>query len=76
MSKIDLAEILELSVSERLELAEDIWDSIAADPAALPLPEAQRAELERRLAALAKAPTAGASWDDVKRRLQGGSSSS
>ena len=39
-----------LPVEERLALVEDIWDSIAADSAALPLTDAQRAELDRRLA--------------------------
>lgn len=43
-----------LSVAERLELVGDIWDSIAdeatASPDLLPLSEAEKAELDRRLA--------------------------
>ena len=42
-------EILELSVAERIQLVEDIWDSIAADPERLPLPAEQAAGLDRRL---------------------------
>lgn len=38
-----------LCIGEKLQLVEDIWDSIAADQAALPLTEEQRAELDRRL---------------------------
>ena len=38
-----------LSVEERITLVEEIWDSIALDSAALPLTDAQRAELDRRL---------------------------
>ena len=38
-----------LSIGERMQLVEDIWDSIAADQAALPLTDEQRAELDRRL---------------------------
>jgi putative addiction module component (TIGR02574 family) len=39
-------------VDERIRLVEDLWDSIAADQAVLPLTPAQRAELDRRLDAL------------------------
>ncbi len=38
-----------LSIDERIQLVEDIWDSIAADQAALPLTDEQRVELDRRL---------------------------
>lgn len=37
-----------LSVVERIALAQAIWDSIATDPDAVPMTEAQRQELERR----------------------------
>jgi putative addiction module component (TIGR02574 family) len=43
--------IRNLSIEERLQLVEDIRDSIAAEQGSLPLSEAQRAELDRRLAA-------------------------
>ena len=38
-----------LSIDERMQLVEDIWDSIAADQAALPLTDEQRVELDQRL---------------------------
>jgi putative addiction module component (TIGR02574 family) len=38
-----------LPVEERLILIEEIWDSIAADTAAMPLTDAQRAELRNRI---------------------------
>lgn len=42
----------DLSVSERIQLVEDIWDSIVAEqPDAIQLTPAQRAELDRRLEA-------------------------
>jgi putative addiction module component (TIGR02574 family) len=40
-----------LSVAERIALVQEIWDSIAAAPDQLPLTEAQKKELDRRLAA-------------------------
>lgn len=38
-----------LSIHERIQLVEDIWDSIAADQAVLPLTDEQKVELDRRL---------------------------
>ena len=38
-----------LPIGERIQLVEDIWDSIAAEQAVLPLTDEQRAELDRRL---------------------------
>ncbi|MCB1935743.1 MAG: addiction module protein [Nitrosomonas sp.] len=43
------AHLKELSISERIKLVEDIWDSIAADQSALPLTADQRKVLDRRL---------------------------
>ena len=52
-----------LSVEERLLLVEELWDSIAA---ATPLTDAQRAELDRRLADHEAHPDDVVSWEDVK----------
>ena len=40
------AEIKKLSLSQKLILAQDIWDSIALERNALPMPEWQKKELE------------------------------
>jgi len=45
-----LAEIERLTIDERLALVEAIWDSIAAESEQMSLTDAQRTELERRLA--------------------------
>jgi putative addiction module component (TIGR02574 family) len=66
-----LSEILKLSVSERIQLVEDIWDSIAAETDTLPLTDAERAELDRRLADAEANPGVGTPWGDVKARLLG-----
>lgn len=66
-----LAEIAHLSVSERIQLAEDIWDTILSTPDELPLPDAQRAELDRRLQAYRIDPQSGASWQEVQQRVRG-----
>ncbi|MBI4293888.1 MAG: addiction module protein [Betaproteobacteria bacterium] len=52
-----------LSVEERLELVEELWDSISA---ATPLTEAQRAELDRRLADHEARPDDVVTWEEIK----------
>jgi putative addiction module component (TIGR02574 family) len=58
-----------LSVAERIQLAEDLWDSILEQQEEIPLTEAQKQELDRRLENYQKNPTTGSSWEDVKKRL-------
>jgi putative addiction module component (TIGR02574 family) len=61
-----LAEIVSLSVDERIRLVEAIWDSIAAEPGQPELTEAQHQELERRLAAHTASPEEVVPWEEVK----------
>jgi putative addiction module component (TIGR02574 family) len=63
-------DISKLSVAERIQLAEDLWDSVAAETGELPLTEAQVAELDRRLAELERDPEAGESWRVVRERIE------
>jgi putative addiction module component (TIGR02574 family) len=63
------ADILELSVAERIQIVEDIWDSIAAVPEAVPLSEDQKNELDRRLEAYHLNPEAGSPWSEVRERI-------
>ena len=62
--------IAKLSVAERIQLAEDLWDSVAADTGDLALTDAQQAELDCRLADLERDPDAGESWDVVRTRVE------
>ncbi len=64
-----LSEILRLSVAERIQLVEDIWDSVSAFPEAVPLTEAQSQELDRRLQAYRQNPDEGIFWDNLKKQL-------
>lgn len=57
-----------LSVAQRILLVEEIWDSIAAEQEQPPLSDAQKQDLERRLAAHDANPQAGSSWPEVKAR--------
>lgn len=60
----------ELPISERIQLVEDIWDSIADEtPNQLDLSTADRAELHRRLEAHQADPSSGIPWSDVRASL-------
>lgn len=54
------------SVAERIALAQEIWDSVAAEPHPPLLTEAQRQELERRLADHQANPGDVVPWETVK----------
>jgi len=64
-----LKQALSLSVEARLQLIEEIWDSIAADPASIPLTSAQRSELDRRKREHRNDPSAAKPWPEVRDRL-------
>jgi putative addiction module component (TIGR02574 family) len=70
MSSTVLDEILKLSVEERIRLAEEIWDSVAADEEAVPVTQAQKDELDRRLDDLARNPDAGRPWEEFRSELE------
>lgn len=60
-----------LSFSERIALVQAIWDSIAAEVESVPLTEAQRQEVDRRLAAHRANPQAAIPWEQVERKRPG-----
>lgn len=70
---IDLQHLRDLPVAERLELVEELWDSIAADAPADAFPESPElaAELERRLAEHRAHPDAARPWDEVRAEIFG-----
>ena len=55
-----------LDVDERLALIEEIWATVCADAKAFPLSDAQRAELDRRVADDDAFPDDVVHWDKVK----------
>jgi len=64
-----LDELLKLTVAERIQLAEDLWDSIAAEPEALPLTDVQRSEVKRRLAEHDRDSESAIPWEEARGRL-------
>ena len=70
MKEALLVELLKLSPAERIQLAEDLWDSVAAQPEFLPtLSDKQRVELERRISEHVREPSTALTWEEVRTRL-------
>jgi putative addiction module component (TIGR02574 family) len=67
---INIADIKALSIPERILLVEEIWDSIAAEQEAIPVTDAQRDDLDRRIARSDASPGEGEAWETLKQRLQ------
>lgn len=59
-------EINNLSISERILLVEEIWDSIAKENGAFDLTQSQKDELDRRIESYKKNPHQGRTWEEIK----------
>ena len=67
MAAIDIGA---LSHEERLQLLEQLWESLSATPEATPLTGAQHQELDRRLDELDRDGPAGIPWEEVLQRIR------
>jgi len=59
-----------LTTEERLSLLEQLWDSLAATPEAIPLEASQREEIDRRLDDLGAEGPVGIPWEEVLGRIR------
>jgi putative addiction module component (TIGR02574 family) len=59
-----------LTQAERLQLIDELWESLSATPEAIPLTDAQRRELDRRLDELDAGESAGIPWQQVLDRIR------
>jgi putative addiction module component (TIGR02574 family) len=71
MAKLEI-DINKLSPDERLDLIEELWDSLCADPLKIPLTDAQAKELDRRLDEMEKDTTLGIPWENVLAQIREG----
>ncbi|MEK6589300.1 MAG: addiction module protein [Nitrospinota bacterium] len=69
MKKITATDSLTLSIPERIQLVEDIWDTIAAEAQSIELTEDEKRIIDERLEAYHKNPELGAPWEDVYKRI-------
>jgi putative addiction module component (TIGR02574 family) len=70
MAKTSLSDLLKLTPAERIQIAQDLWDSIAEEPDVLPLSDEQCAELERRVAEHEQDPSTAIPWEEARTRLR------
>lgn len=66
-SAIDLTRITR---DEKLDLLDDLWEDLGRDPAAAPLSEAQREDLDRRLDELETEGVVGVSWEEAVKQIR------
>jgi len=63
-------EFEQLSVDEKVQVVQDLWDRIAMSPDQLSIPDWHRKELLRRQKEWANNPDQGENWDDIKQALR------
>ncbi len=59
----------ELTVDERIDFVQSLWDRIAATPEQVPVPEWHRRIIRERLASYRTNPDAGRSWADARAEI-------
>ena len=64
-----IKELKQLPLSERIQLVEDLWDSIAEESPAMGLTPEHVAELDRRLDELEAQPRTGTPWEIARERI-------
>jgi len=67
----EFAELFELPPAERLQLAEDLWDSLIPREAELPVPQWVINELRQRKKRFDTNPESGLTWGEVVGTLDG-----
>jgi putative addiction module component (TIGR02574 family) len=67
MSTIDIAN---LSLEERLRLLDELWESLTQTPETIPLTDAQRKVIDRRLDEINLEGPIGIPWDEVLRQIR------
>jgi putative addiction module component (TIGR02574 family) len=66
----EFAPLFRLSRAERLQLVEDLWDSIAQEDVEAPVSDAKLAELRRRKERFLQHPASARTWEQVKQRAR------
>jgi len=64
-----MGKIHNLSTAEKIELIDELWDSVIQDQNNVPITDAQRIELDKRLAEFEVDKEIGESWKIVRKRI-------
>lgn len=60
----------ELSMDEKIEYVQSLWDKIAATPEEVPVPDWHLRILDERLESLRAKPKEGKAWEQVKQEIR------
>ena len=71
MKPISASNIIEIPIDQRIQLVEDIWDSIAEIPQSVKVPDWHKKELEKRLEEFHANPDGTSPWAEIKERILG-----
>lgn len=66
----EFAPLFQLGRAERLQLVEDLWDSIAQEDAQSPIPDWKHDELRLRKERFSQHPSSARTWEQVKQRAR------
>ena len=69
MKKQTVMDALNLPIPERIQLVEDIWDTIAAEADRVKLTKEEKKVIDERLKMYHQNPDAGSSWEEVFKRI-------
>ena len=71
MKAIAVTDTIDLSIPERIQLVEDIWDTIATEAGSVELTEEEKKIIDERLDTYHQNPDLGSPWEDVFKRIVG-----
>ena len=66
----DIPEITKLNTPEKILLVEDLWDNIASDESAVPVPQSHMDELDKRLKRYEPGPGNLLSLEELRTRIE------
>lgn len=69
MKTLSVTDTLDLSIPERIQLVEDIWDTIAVEADSIELTEEEKKIIDARLNAYHQNVDLGSPWEDVFNRI-------
>lgn len=69
MKRLTVTDTLDLSIPERIQLVEDIWDTVTAETESIQLTNEEKKIIDERLDAYHKNPNLGSPWEDVYKRI-------
>ncbi|MBF0336326.1 MAG: addiction module protein [Nitrospirae bacterium] len=70
MIKLKATDVLSLPIQERIQLVEDIWDTIAVESDSVELTEHDKRILDERIDNYLNNPAQCSSFDDVFKRIK------